>query len=327
MIKNIDVEKLNKISKLIKSKNLQIETRVIVDDTAATSDISNVHLELIKNAQINGCSILANGPALETVRQGLQNISFVNRTRVSYSIHLDICEGRPTMNSNVFPMKIDKFGNFNYSYFLLLFDLLLSTKSTKKQKLTAIENEWRNQISSIQNYFKDIIDFSGVDSHRHFHTNPFLLRISKDLAEEFGLNLRIPKEKYYLIKIREFFSKKYLIGISKLTLLNVFLRNESQEGNYFLGVLHSGDMTANKVISGILKIVSSSRDGESVVIDILFHPGRDLDSINDSSKKTIFRKWYSSHNRELELQEIMKLRAIIDSQFSLPPKSCDLKAY
>ena len=122
------------------------------------------------------------------------------------------------------------------------------------------------------------------------------------------LLLRIPKENFYLTNFREAFSISFLIGTCKLTILNLFLRKEKRDGKYFLGVLQSGNMTASKTISGILKIVSRRKDGDDVRIDVLFHPGRDVDVINDIRKNLIFREWYSSFNRDRELQQIVILR-------------------
>jgi hypothetical protein len=308
MTKNIDREKLEKILKVVILKNIKLDMRIIVDDTAATSVISLSHLELIKSSQIEGCSILPNGGGLETFKQGLKSIPVEKRKRVLYSIHLDICEGVPTLNSQLNLMRTDKFGNFKYSFVLFFFELFFSTKHVREKKLKFIESEWRNQISSIQKYFVGIIEFSGVDSHRHFHANPYLKKVARNLAKDFGLNLRIPKENFYLTNLREVFSMSFLVGICKLTILNLFLRKEKRDGRYFLGVLHSGNMTASKTISGILKIVSRSKDGDDVRIDVLFHPGRDIEVINDIRKNLIFREWYSSINRDRELQEIIILR-------------------
>jgi len=312
MTKNIDREKLEKISRVIISKNIKLDIRIIIDDTAATSAISLSHLELIRSSQIDGCSILPNGAGLETFKLGLKSIPDEKRKRVSYSIHLDICEGIPTLNSQLNLMRTDKFGNFEYSFAIFFFELFFSTKHVREKKLKYIESEWRHQISYIQNYFEGIIEFSGVDSHRHFHTNPYLKKVARNLARDFGLNLRIPKENFYLTNLREAFSISFLVGICKLTILNLFLRKEKRDGKYFLGVLHSGNMTASKTISGILKIVSRSKDGGDVRIDVLFHPGRDIDVINDIRKNLIFREWYSSFNRDRELEEIVILRNFKD---------------
>ena len=308
MTKNIDRKNLKKISRVIISKNIELDIRIIVDDTAATSAISLLHLELIKSSQIDGCSILPNGAGLETFKQGLKSIPDEERKKVSYSVHLDICEGIPTMNSQQNLVRTDKFGNFKYSFAMFFFELFFSTKHEREKKLKYIESEWRHQISYIQRYFAGVIEFSGVDSHRHFHTNPYLLKLARKLAQDFGLDLRIPKENFYLTNFRETFSISFLIGICKLTILNLFLRKEKWDGRFFLGVLHSGNMTASKTISGILEILSRRQDGDDVRIDVLFHPGRDIDVINDISKKLIFREWYSSFNRDRELQQIVILR-------------------
>ena len=308
MTKNIDRETLEKISREMISKNIKLDIRIIVDDTAATSAISLSHLELIKSSQIEGCSILPNGTGLETFKQGLKSIPDEKRKRVSYSIHLDICEGIPTLNSQLNLVRTDKFGNFKYSFAMLFFELFFSKKHEREKKLKYIESEWRQQISYIQKYFEGIIEFSGVDSHRHFHTNPYLLKVARKLAQDFGLNLRIPKENFYFTNFREALSISFPIGICKLTILNLFLRKEKRDGKYFLGVLHSGNMTASKTIYGVLKIVSRRKDGDDVRVEVLFHPGRDIDVINDIRKNLIFREWYSSFNRDRELQQIVILQ-------------------
>lgn len=302
--------KLNKLSKLLEFKSINLN--IIVDDTGASEEISNAHLNLIKSAQVQGISVLPTGTGLDTLKHGLRDIPERTRKSISYSIHLDICEGSPLNIANLDAIETDECGKFSYSYSRLLIRLLFASNRKRYQTLRAIEEEWRFQISYLQEFFEGLIIFTGVNSHRHFHTNPFLLDISKKLAQEFNLNLRIPRERVYLPNCGSLFSKSYLIGICKTLIIKFFLRNEHGKETKFLGVLNSGKMNVNNVISGLLKNLSKSSNQHSETFEVLFHPGRDMGMRTDFTKKRMFRQWYSHTDRELEMEEIKRLRVVLD---------------
>ena len=308
MKKNTNTE----LKKLIKSLEFKsIDVNVIVDDTGASEEISNAHLILIKTGQVQGISILPTGSGLETLKNGLRDLPEHTRRSISYSVHLDICEGSPLNTATSHAIETDAYGKFNYSYFRLLIELFLASKGKRDQKLQAIEEEWSFQITYLQEFLGDLVVFTGVDSHRHFHTNPYLLTISKKLAQQYNLNLRIPREKIYFCGYRSLVSSQYLIGICKLLIINFFLRKEQGKGSRFLGVLYSGKMNVENIVSGLIKNLSKSSNQHPETFDVLFHPGRDIGLRVDFTKKRIFRKWYSHTDRDLENEEIKKLRGII----------------
>ena len=309
MKKNTDA-KLDQLSNVLKFKSINLN--IIVDDTGASEEISKAHLILIKNAQVQGISVLPNGSGLETLKSGLRDIPERIRQSISYSIHLDICEGSPLNIANLNEIKTDTYGKFSYSYSGLLFELFFASNRRRNQKLRAIEKEWRFQITHLKEFFGDLVVFTGVDSHRHFHTNPYLLTISKKLAQEYNLNLRIPREKIYFSGYRSLISTPYLIGICKLLVINFFLRKEKRKNSRFLGVLHSGKMNVDNVLSGVIKNLTKSSSKHSETFDILFHPGRDIECRTDYTKKRMFRQWYSHIDRDIESEEIKNLRVLID---------------
>lgn len=285
--------------------------KIHVDDAGASETISKIYVDLIRNKQIQGCSVLATGTGLETFIAELRKLPISVRRKVSYSIHLDLCEGIPIskiVNSRLISKKT---GKFQSGFIFLFIELILSNRNRRSRLISEITEEWRAQIEYLNSSFEKLIEFEGLDSHRHFHVMPYIFPVAKKLSEDYNLDLRLPIEKIHCEEFFSIFSIHFLTGLLKSVLIRMFLRREKPCTN-FIGVLYSGKMSVKNVITGIHKITQENNPQE-VLTTVLFHPGQDIAYVDSINTGRLFKNWYSSVDRKKELQELIKLGHILSN--------------
>lgn len=285
--------------------------KIHVDDAGASETISKIYADLIRNKQIQGCSVLATGTGLETFSAELRKLPISVRSKVSYSIHLDLCEGTPISKIVNSRLTSEKTGKFRGGFVFLYMKLVLSNRNRRNQLISEITEEWRAQIEYLNLSFEKLIEFEGLDSHRHFHVMPYIFPVAKKLSEDYNLDLRLPIEKIHYEEFFSMFSIHFLTGLLKSFLIRIFLRREKPCTN-FIGVLYSGKMSVKNVITGLHKITQENKPQE-ILTTVLFHPGQDIAYVDRLNTGRLFKNWYSSVDRKNELQELIKLNNMLSN--------------
>lgn len=211
---------------------------------------------------ITSTSLIANLDGFENaVREVLPQIPQIN-----VGFHFNIIEGKSLTNQ---PMLCDKNGFFNNNYFQLML------KSQNKEFLNQVEIEFKAQIEKILQHCK----ISHIDSHVHTGSIPNIHKLITKLTKEYNIkHIRTPYEKPYIV-LNKSFNIQFLINILKNILLNTFSlinKKEINTNNYFIGVLYTGMMNEQTIISGLKRIKK-----ENSLTEIIFHPTLNKDKKNN----------------------------------------------
>ena len=152
---------------------------VSADDFGLTEGINNGIIKSFKEGIVTGASLMANMPSFEHA------VDLARRNPdLAVGIHLNLFKGRPLQAISKVPSLADAEGIF-YTLPEFIKRLLL-----RKIIIDELESELRSQIERI---FAAGLKASHLDSHRHFHIYPPILRVIIKLAKEYEINkIRCP---------------------------------------------------------------------------------------------------------------------------------------
>lgn len=200
--------------------------------------------------------------------------------------HFNIMEGKSLTNS---PLLCDISGNFNCSYQKLIYC------SKHQNFINAIEKEFREQIEKILQYH----NITHIDSHVHTHAIPEIFKLTVSLAKEYGIKyIRTQKEIPYIVK-NKIMNIKFPVNIVKNILLNTYtainnkqiIKTDIRTNNYFIGVLYTGYMDEEAIISGLKNIKE-----ENSITEVIFHPYIS----NERNKRNNYREYLITQNEGLK---------------------------
>lgn len=281
---------------------------VHADDMGATSSITSIYLELMKNRIIDQSSIMANCVNFKELEFDLNNHNVT--TELNFFLHLNLIEG-PALTIKGKSLITDATGNLNLSFTKILFFLLVLNKANKRKFLKAIETEWFAQYEILDKFLSkfEFCKFIGVDSHMHIHMLPKLYEIAVRLTSlTTDKTLRIPKEQLYLSELRDLLSISYYKGLVKnLTLKLLILMNRIKIYDNFIGVVYSGRMSSKIAFDGIRKALGKLDicSDESKKVTVLFHPGQCKSEELENLTSKVTKKWYFSDKRNFEYRELL----------------------
>lgn len=272
------------------------------DDFGVFPGQSRRILEAVDEGAVIAISVIVNSPYFNECMTFLENRSL--RT----ALHINIVSGRPVSEAACHILT-DKNGEFALSFGALLiasYNPLIRSKYKE-----ALKEELFAQIQLFSQYFDDPL---RLDSHCHFHMIPVVFDALIDTIKENNISveyIRFPAEKI-LPGISGFVRPVNLIKAAVLNILCCRNRKKhaeslrGMESLSFFGILHSGSMYM-KVVQTIRKYVSDD-------YEILFHPGGCYESDDlRSIKHRGDLKFFSSKNRNLELQTLKDLRRAMEN--------------
>ena len=234
---------------------MQMKKIIINADDFGYSKDNN---EAIKQGYLSGIitstSLMAN---MEGFEDAVFNI-LPSCKELDIGFHFNIIEGKSLTNQSLL---CSTNGIFNRSY------LYLIANATKKNFLSQVETEFRAQIEKVLKYCK----ITHIDSHVHTHAIPEIFNLTVKLAKEYNIKyIRTQKELPYIVW-KNSFNTKFPINILKNILLNTFtFQNKKTKiltNDYFIGVLYTGMMSEETILTGLKKI---KKDG--TLTEIIFHP-------------------------------------------------------
>ena len=218
-------------------------------DDYGISHEANLCLEAcLKNGVLNKISVLPNGEISDLGKCSLGDGE-------TWSLHLNLIEGKPISDPSEIDVLVDKSGFFKYSFL----GLLLMTLSPKRKKVKdALYKEIQNQIKFWQNIVKDGCIFS-IDSHQHTHMIPLVFKTLMQVIKDEGVDvdsIRIPDEPIlpYILTPSLYFSYS-ITGAIKQWVLKCFaflnkkeLKKSKIPSAYFMGVMFSGKLNEIKIL-------------------------------------------------------------------------------
>jgi len=141
------------------------------DDFGETEQITLGISEGIDAGLITSTSIMANMPATEFALARARAMS----DRVSFGVHLTLCEGRPLTGA---PSLVDSRGNFCSKRQLFMRSL------TGQLRLAEVEAEIAAQVARVA---AGGVRISHLDGHKHLHQLPVVCTATANVARRFGI--------------------------------------------------------------------------------------------------------------------------------------------
>jgi predicted glycoside hydrolase/deacetylase ChbG (UPF0249 family) len=274
------------------------------DDYGINIEQSERILSCRKEGCLNSVSIMPTSDCLDDTVPMLDN-------GCKKAVHINISDGKAILSREKIPLLVDDKGFFNRSFLQLL---LISVVSGRKLELQVARESYA-QICKILEYMPG--DYKlRLDSHRHYHMIPCVLRGICRAAEKTEKEIeyiRLPMESagLYLGEPR-LWSRISPLSIVKALVLNIcgrynkgFLRKHGllSKTNGYIGVVFTDRMFYENIYPLILKI-KAGKAFKGRDVEVQFHPGR----VRRGEKlhRTKFADWYDSDNRDREAQALKR---------------------
>lgn len=280
----------------------QPQIYIHADDFGMTRETTLRIEDCLEHGCLNSVSLLPNGCLREAA-------SWIQKTGVRCSIHINLVEGKALSQAEDLPLLVRADGYMRHSFPGIF---LLSLSPARKKLERQLYQEIRAQLLKAAAELPVGQTF-GVDSHQHVHMIPLvfrtMLRVIRDEnllvtelripVEPIGMYLRIPKIRRTLAPIN-------LLKAMILNFLWIFIRKEFENSGLerciFCGILFSGKMDETR-LRRVFPYFYRRAGREKRNLEFSFHPGyieRGEPFID--SRKYSFQKFYLSPDRKLENQ-------------------------
>jgi chitin disaccharide deacetylase len=152
---------------------------ISADDFGLTEGINRGIIECARNGTVTSASIMVNTPAFP------QAAALAGECpALDIGVHLNLVKGKPLLTKAEIPSLVNTAGNF---YTLPPFTLRLFTG---RINLIEAEKELRAQLGAA---LKAGLKITHLDSHRHFHTYPAMLKLIIKIAKDYHIGaIRCP---------------------------------------------------------------------------------------------------------------------------------------
>lgn len=279
------------------------------DDYGLTNGVSKSLDELIEKGKINSVSVLVNG---------YDDLEFKIKTDTRIACHINIFENKPVLEAQKLFIIVDNDGKFRESFIFYLIKYYFSSNKKRQKIKKQIYLEVEMQLLKLKEIIGPSHKIASLDSHNHIHMIPYIFDIFVEIAKKYDIeNIRTTRELFdFKFKKENLLIFNFYVGLIKHLLLNFFalincrklVDNNLTTNKYFLGVLFSGKMTKEIVISSMNKINKYLKNNEHV--EIVLHPGLiEVQELKYWKKSPSLAKFYSSKNR---LKENLTMKSLDD---------------
>ena len=245
---------------------------VSADDFGLTEGINNGIIESFNKGIVTSASLMVNMPSFE----GSVNLAQSNPD-LAIGIHLNLVKGRPLQPISSVPSLVNKVGVF-YTLPEFIRRLLFG-----KIILQEVERELRCQVEKT---LAANLMVTHLDSHRHFHIYPSILKIIIKLANKYGINkIRCPRS----VSNSPRSLKELTLTCLSWKSLSVFNKNNIKHNQSFFDLVRIE--TAKDPFSALARFCKGLRQG---VTELDCHPGFITEEL-DGIEATI-------HNREKQIE-------------------------
>ena len=267
------------------------------DDYGLTKGISHSLDKLINKNKINSISIIVNG---------YDKLEYKPKKKIRIAAHINIFENKPISDRIYLTDILDKNGSFRQSFIFYLFIYYFSFKKKRHKIKAQIFNEVESQLVKLFEILDDPNKIQSIDSHNHIHMIPYIFNIFVEICLKHDIkNIRTTNELFdFSFPKSNLLKFNFYVGIIKYSLLNFFTyinlkkvkKNRLFTNKYFIGVLFSGRMTKNLIISPI-KIIKKTLTNDEY-IEAVLHPGvADVKEHIFWEHSPSLAKFYTSKNR------------------------------
>ncbi|MDE1489879.1 ChbG/HpnK family deacetylase [Xenorhabdus bovienii] len=154
-----------------------MRTIINADDFGFSEKTNIAIVECFKNGIINSATLMANMPGTK------QAIEFTKQYNLSIGIHFNLNDGTP-MNKDILDIKELSDGK-KFEFKINRHSFLL-----KKKIIDNIYKEFKFQIEFLLSHG---VNITHIDSHHHIHTILPIFLITRKIAKEYKLTVRIPR--------------------------------------------------------------------------------------------------------------------------------------
>ncbi len=250
------------------------------DDFGRSEIISKNILKTIDLGMINSVSIMVNHnkKIYETLKS----------RKVKKKLHINLTDFSPNHKFEKNELILKKL-----TFFKLMF--------LKKKQREVVFNEIERQINLYVDYFKvsEII----VDGHQHIHVIPWIYNYLIRYENIKIVEIRLPKEKFFIGDIKTFFKLKFYRNLIAYLLLNIIITFFLKEKIYsppYSGMIYSG-IYNEKIFVNNYKLMKRKYPS----FEIAFHPGYTTED-EQNEFYDLFFKYYSSKERKEEFSLALK---------------------
>jgi predicted glycoside hydrolase/deacetylase ChbG (UPF0249 family) len=280
---------------------------VSVDDVGLAARSTAHILGECTGDALDRVGILPNGEAFELAVEALRR-----RDCPAWAVHLNLAEGAALSPRELIPLLVDARGCFRRSFLGMW--LLHALSRRRRQALRAqVEVELEAQVRRVAEALPQRP--IAVDSHRHFHLQPFIFRILVRRADAWGIRcIRTAKEPLVAPPLTRGGLAAFLgANLLKHAVLRLFscwcLRalagSKLTHPDYLVGVLFSGRMSLAAVRRSVGRIARQSGSGDARV-ELVFHPaGADCREMRSWGARRSARRFYASPGRAAEMQVLV----------------------
>ncbi len=275
------------------------------DDYGINIEQSKRIIDCRENGCLNSVSIIPNSEHLDETMLLLDEACYK-------AVHINLCEGRSLSDKKAVPLLVDKDGMFDKSFLKILMLSFTHREELEKQ----ISEECYLQIKKILSYMPEGYKLR-IDSHRHYHMIPSVMRGLVAAIERTGLEveyLRLPMERFSLYLSQPgLWPRISIVSVIKAIVLNtcgafdrkfLMTKNLWDRNTVYLGVLFTDRMFFEN-IDPLIKKIQSKEKYRGCNVEVQFHPGgiKKGEYLLDDT----FGEWYASSNREGEALALKRL--------------------
>lgn len=243
------------------------------DDFGMSNEANKGILLCHTNGIVSSASLMANMPGFDEAEKMLKKYPSLDA-----GVHLNMTWGKPLTNAKSL---VDETGNFRQ-------DMIKRILLGKFEK-SDIEEEIKAQIQLCKKRAK----ISHVNSHKHFHVFPSVMKIVADIVKEERIRwIRLPKERIPA-RLNKQLPKLILLNFYSLSAKKYYDRLGLKYADNFIGVSHTGNLT----LESFKNILSHVNEG---ITEIMCHPGYAGSSVKGDKLK---------HSREKELSILTDMEA------------------
>jgi predicted glycoside hydrolase/deacetylase ChbG (UPF0249 family) len=278
------------------------------DDLGITAGASRGMIAAWTAGALDGFSIIANGDAIETVREELAKHS---GRAARIAVHFNLTEGRPSAPPDRVPLLLGPGGTFRGGFGSLFLRWLFGSAAARAALAEQAGIECRAQIQAVRALCGGR-SIQAVDGHNHVHMIPNLFAAAAQAARAEGVpEIRVSREPFYLASPIDALKPFWWLNLIKHVLLRMLSRSAAPVARasglrfprFMVGVLYTGHMTGRRAQRGI-----EAAGGDDV--EVVFHVGRS-DEAEALRWKGLGRyaSFHLSPRRTIEYEELLRLKA------------------
>ncbi|MEJ8843056.1 ChbG/HpnK family deacetylase [Lacibacter sp. H375] len=275
------------------------------DDACLTKSSTEKILSCWENGFIDGFSVLANASLLPIVQQSIRQNTHLP---VRLSIHLNLTDFSAVSSPDNVSLLTDKQGRFKVGFIKAL-QIHLWGGKRREIFIEQVWREWDAQINLVKSQLRPS-HIVALDSHNYIHMVPCLFRVISDLSEKHDVPfIRVPNEPFYISEWKHFFHGYFVGNLLKFTLMKLLVKmnkaNKYNKRQESMGILYSGNMFHENIISGLEK--AAKRNFAS--IEVVLHVGKSHteELLGNIERQSAFR-FFTSEKRDKELDAVKQMK-------------------